>query len=64
MAKWLLIPLMAVGLAGCVAEQRSPLPLALAPNDTAQAWATCIRVGNDPAYDCDTGASSVSANQK
>jgi hypothetical protein len=54
MAKWLLITLLAAGLAGCVAEQRSPLPLALAPNDTAQAWATCIRVADSPAYECDT----------
>jgi hypothetical protein len=54
MAKWLLIPLMAVTLAGCVAE-RSPLPLALAPSDTAQA--SCLGIGSAPAYDCEaTGA--------
>jgi hypothetical protein len=50
MAKWLLIALTAVSLGGCVTD-RSPLPLALAPNDTA--WAACIRDGDAPAYgDC------------
>jgi hypothetical protein len=52
MAKWLLIALTAVSLGGCVTD-RSPLPLALAPNDTA--WAACIRYAGAPAYgDCKT----------
>jgi hypothetical protein len=53
MAKWLLIGLLAVTLGGCVAE-RSPLPLALAPSDTAQAaQAACIGDEGAPAFgDC------------
>lgn len=50
MAKWLLIPLMAIGLAGCVTD-RSPLPMALAPSDTAQA--ACLGDDGAPTYgDC------------
>ncbi len=52
MAKWLLIGLLAVTLGGCVAE-RSPLPLALAPSDSAQAAAACIGDEGAPAFgDC------------
>jgi hypothetical protein len=50
MAKWLLIALMAAALGGCVTE-RSPLPLALAPSDTAQA--ACLGDAGAPAFgDC------------
>ena len=48
MAKWLLIALTAASLGGCVTD-RSQLPLALAPSDTAQAacigdaWGACLR---------------------
>jgi hypothetical protein len=50
MAKWLLIPLMAIGLSGCVTD-RSTLPMALAPSDTAQA--ACLGDGGAPTYgDC------------
>ena len=53
MAKWLMIALTAIALGGCVAE-RWPLPLALAPNDTAQAaQAACIGDEGAPAFgDC------------
>ena len=50
MAKWLLIALTAVSLGGCVTD-RSQLPLALAPSDTAQA--ACIGDAGAPAFgDC------------
>jgi hypothetical protein len=50
MAKWLVIPLMAIGLSGCVTD-RSSLPMALAPSDTAQA--ACLGDGGAPTYgDC------------
>jgi hypothetical protein len=50
MAKWLLIALLAVTLGGCVTD-RSTLPLALAPSDTAQA--ACIGDEGAPAFgDC------------
>lgn len=50
MAKWLLIALLGVTLGGCVTE-RSLLPLALAPSDTAQA--ACIGDAGAPAFgDC------------
>ena len=54
MAKWLLIALTAVSLGGCVTD-RSQLPLALAPNDTAQAaQAACIGDEGAPAFgDCE-----------
>jgi hypothetical protein len=52
MAKWLLILLLPVALAGCVTEQNSPLPMALGPSDTAQA--TCLSYGDTPAYGCKT----------
>ena len=50
MAKWLLIALTAASLGGCVTD-RSQLPLALAPSDTAQA--ACIGDAGAPAFgDC------------
>ena len=50
MAKWLLIALTAVTLGGCVTD-RSQLPLALAPSDTAQA--ACLGDAGAPAFgDC------------
>lgn len=51
MTKWLLIALLGVTLGGCVTD-RSQLPLALAPSDTAQA-AACIGDEGAPAFgDC------------
>jgi hypothetical protein len=55
MAKWLLIVLVPVALAGCVTEQRAALPMALAPSDTAQA--ACLTYAGAPSYgDCDQPA--------
>ena len=53
MAKWLLVALLGVTLGGCVTD-RSQLPLALAPSDTAQAaQAACIGDEGAPAFgDC------------
>jgi hypothetical protein len=53
MAKWLLIALLGVTLGGCVTD-RSQLPLALAPSDTAEAAQTaCIGDEGAPAFgDC------------
>ena len=64
MAKWLLMLLLPVALAGCVTEQNSALPMALAPSDTAPA--SCLTYGNAPAYgDCKAqGAVSVSQATK
>jgi hypothetical protein len=58
MAKWFLIALLPVALAGCVTEQNAPLPMALAPSDTARA--ACLSYDGAPAYgDCNK-ADSVS----
>ena len=46
--KRLLILLVPLALAGCVTEQRSALPMALAPSDTAQA--ACLSYDGAPAY--------------
>ena len=49
--KRLLILLLPLALAGCVTEQKSALPMALAPSDTAQA--SCLTYGDTPAFgDC------------
>jgi hypothetical protein len=46
-----MILLLPLALAGCVTEQKSALPMALAPSDTAQA--TCLTYGDTPAFgDC------------
>ncbi len=50
MAKWFLILVLPLGLAGCVTEQNSALPMALGPSDTATA--TCLTYGDAPAYGC------------
>jgi hypothetical protein len=62
MAKWLLILLLPVVLAGCVTGQGPALPMALAPSDTAQA--SCL--GDAPTFgDCKgTGAGSISQETK
>lgn len=53
--KWVLILLVPLALAGCVTEQRSALPMALAPSDTAQA--ACLSYDGAPAYgDCESRA--------
>jgi hypothetical protein len=52
MVKRLLILLVPLALAGCVTEQRSALPMALGPSDTAQA--ACLSYDGAPAYgNCD-----------
>jgi nitrous oxide reductase accessory protein NosL len=48
MAKRLLILLIPLALAGCVTEQKSALPMALGPSDTAQA--ACLSYDGAPAY--------------
>jgi hypothetical protein len=51
MLKWLPILLLPLALAGCVTEQNSMLPMALAPGDTARA--SCLTYGDVPAFgDC------------
>jgi hypothetical protein len=51
MAKWFLIVLMPLALAGCVTEQVPTLPMTLGPSDAAQA--SCLTYGDTPAYgDC------------
>ena len=50
MAKWLLILVLPFGLAGCVTEQGSMLPMTLGPSDTTQA--ACLTYGDTPAYGC------------
>lgn len=61
MAKWLLILVLPLGLAGCVTEQNSALPMALAPSDTAQA--DCLTYGDTVAYGCKATPGSVSVSQ-
>ncbi len=49
----ILILLVPLALAGCVTEQRSALPMALGPSDTAQA--ACLSYDGAPAYgDCES----------
>ena len=60
MAKWLLILVLPVALAGCVTEQNSMLPMTLGPSDAAQA--TCLTYGDTPAYGC-KAQGSVSSTQ-
>jgi hypothetical protein len=63
MAKWLLILVLPLGLAGCVTEQNSMLPMTLGPSDAAQA--TCLTYGDTPAYGCKAqGAVSISQDTK
>jgi hypothetical protein len=59
MAKWLLILVLPLGLAGCVTEQSSMLPMTLGPSETDAA--TCLTYGDTPAYGCKApGAVSIS----
>ena len=61
--KWLLILVLPVALAGCVTEEKSALPMALGPNDTAQA--SCLTYGDTPAYGCKApGWDSISQETK
>ena len=60
MAKWLLILVLPIGLAGCVTEQNSALPMTLGPSEAAQA--TCLTYGDTPAYGC-KGAGAVTISQ-
>ena len=63
MAKWLLILVLPLGLAGCVTEQNSMLPMTLGPSDAAQA--TCLTYGDTPAYGCQApDAVSISQDTK
>jgi hypothetical protein len=60
MAKWLLILVLPLGLAGCVTEQGTMLPMTLGPSDTDNA--TCLTYGDAPAYGC-KGPGSVNISQ-
>jgi hypothetical protein len=62
MAKWILILVLPVGLAGCLTEQRSALPMALAPSDTAPA--TCLTYRDAPAFGDCKAQGSVSVSQE
>jgi hypothetical protein len=62
MLKWLPILLLPLALVGCVTEQRSALPMALAPGDAAQA--ACLTYGDVPAFgDCKGSDSSVDVSR-
>ena len=61
MAKWLLILVLPVVLAGCVTEQNSMLPMTLGPSDAAQA--TCLTYGDTPAYGCKAPAALSSTQE-
>jgi len=61
MAKWLLILVLPIALAGCVTEQNSMLPMTLGPSDTDQA--TCLTYGDTPAYGCKTPAALSSTQE-
>jgi len=62
MANWLLILVLPLALAGCVTEQNSALPMALAPSDTAPA--SCLTYGNTPAFgDCKAPAALSSTQE-
>jgi hypothetical protein len=62
MLKWLLILLPPLALAGCVTEQNSALPMALAPSDTAPA--SCLTYGDVPAFGDCKGQGAVSVSQE
>jgi len=64
MAKWLLLLVLPLGLAGCVTEPNAMLPMTLGPSDTDQA--TCLTYGDTPAFgDCQgPGAVSISQDKK
>ena len=63
MAKWLAILLLPLALAGCVADQNSPLPMALGSTDTDTGWATCLTYGDAPTFGNCKGPAPVSASQ-
>jgi hypothetical protein len=62
MVRWLLILLLPLALAGCVTEQNSALPMALAPSDTAPA--SCLTYGDVPTFGDCKGPGAVSASQQ
>ena len=60
--RWPVILLLPLALAGCVTEQNSALPMALAPADTAPA--SCLGYGNTPTYgDCKSPAALSRAQE-
>ena len=63
MAKWLLILVLPLGLAGCVTEPSATLPMTLGSSDTDRA--TCLTYGDTPAYGCEgPGSVSISPDTK
>jgi hypothetical protein len=58
MLKYLPIILLPLALSGCVTEQKSMLPMALAPGDTAQT--ACLTYGDDPAFGDCQGPNAIS----
>ena len=61
MAKWLLILVLPLGLAGCVTEPSAMLPMTLGPSDTDQA--ACLTYGDTPAYGCKSPDATVSQDK-
>ncbi len=55
--KWFLVALMPLALAGCVTEQAPVLPMTLGPSEAAEA--TCLQIGDAPAFDCTAQAEPV-----
>ena len=55
--KWFLIALMPLALAGCVTEQAPVLPMTLGLSEAAEA--TCLQIGDAPAFDCTAQAELV-----
>jgi hypothetical protein len=58
----ILILLLPLALAGCVTEQRSALPMALGPDDSAQA--ACVRYGDAPTFGDCSGKVAVTVPQE
>lgn len=52
----LLIVLLPLALAGCVTEERQPLPMALGPAD---AGASCLEYGDSPSFSDCQGSGTV-----
>jgi hypothetical protein len=62
MPKRLLILLLPVVLGSCVTEQKSALPMALAPSDTARA--SCLTYRDMPTFsDCESTSGSLTKEQ-
>ncbi|XSG82678.1 MAG: hypothetical protein ACPW61_02540 [Methyloligella sp. ZOD6] len=56
MLRLLILLLLPLALAGCVTEERQPMPLALGPADGA---ASCLEYGDSPSFSDCKGAGTV-----